>query len=734
MTTVERPRIVGAGADRVDGPLKVTGAAPYPNDFSLPGMAHAAVVRATIAAGRIARLGTASAESAPGVLAVLTHLNAPRLGTGPESLLRTPPPPLQDDRILYYGQYVAVVVADTPERAVAAARRVEVGYDRAEPLLDLDDPRAERVADPWGSDASWGDPAAGLARADVVVDAAYTTAENTNNPLGLFTTLAAWDGDLLTVHDSTQWPTQVRAALARMFGVPEEGVRVLAPYVGGGFGAGLRVWPHVVLAVMAARQARRPVKLELTRPEMFTGIGHRPATAQRVRLGATRDGRLTAIEHESLSSLAIEGDNIEPCASVSTAAYACPNVSAKDRQVRLNIPWTSSMRAPGEAQGNFALESAMDELSYALGLDPLELRLRNYAEVHPRSGLPWSSKALRACYEVGADRFGWARRDPDPGSMREGDWLVGYGLAGVSYFWYQAPCRARVTVRRDGTAYVRSAVTDIGTGTYTVMTQLSAELLGLDPGRVTFGLGDTGMPPGPQAGGSGLTAALGNAVHAACRNLLGAFLDLAGADPVSPLAGCLPGDVTVTDGRIHRAGEPWRGDSYTAILAAHGLDELSADGDSVPRPAEESGMAPAGPFGARFVEVRVDPELGLLRVARVVSVIDGGLILNEKLAASQIIGGTVGGIGMALYEETVTDPGTGRIANPTLGDYLVPVNADIPDLDVTFVGAPDAYNPVGVKGVGEIGLVGMAAAIANAVFHATGRRIRSVPITIDTLL
>ncbi|TXK40078.1 xanthine dehydrogenase family protein molybdopterin-binding subunit [Nonomuraea sp. C10] len=734
MTTVERPRIVGAGTDRVDGPLKVTGAAPYPNDVSLPGMAHAAVVRATIASGRITRLDTGTAESAPGVLAVLTHLNAPRLGSGPESLLRTPPPPLQDDRILSYGQYVAVVVADTPEQARAAARRVEVGYERAEPLLDLDDPRAERVADPWDSDASWGDVAAGLARADAVVDASYTTAENTNNPLGLFTTLAAWDGDALTVHDSTQWPVLVRATLARMFGVPEAGVRVLVPYVGGGFGAGLRVWPHVVLAAMAARRTRRPVRLELARPEMFTGIGHRPATAQRVRLGATRDGRLTAIEHESVSTLSIEGDNIEPCSSVSTTAYACPNVSTRDQQVRLNIPWTNSMRAPGEAQGNFALESAMDELSYMLGLDPLELRLRNYAEVHPRSGLPWSSKALRECYEVGADRFGWARRGAEPGSMREGDWLVGYGLAGVSYFWYQAPCRARATVRGDGTAYVRSAVTDIGTGTYTVMTQLSAELLGLEPGSVTFGLGDTGMPPGPQAGGSGLTAALGNAVHAACRALLRAFLDLAGADPASPLAGCGADDVTVTDGRIHRAGEPGRGESYTGILAAHGLEELSADGDSEPRRAEEAGMAPAGPFGARFVEVRVDPELGRLRVARVVSVIDGGLILNEKLARSQIIGGTVGGIGMAMFEETVTDPGTGRIANATLGDYLVPVNADVPDLDVTFVGVPDAYNPVGVKGVGEIGLVGMAAAIANAVFHATGRRIRSVPITIDDLL
>ncbi len=734
MRVLERVKVIGPGVDRVEGPLKVTGTAPYPNDFVLPGMAHAAPVRATVAAGRITRLDTGAAETAPGVLAVLTHQNAPRLRDAPPSFLNTPPPPLQNDRILYHGQYIAVVVADTPERAREAARRVEAVYEAGEPLLELDDPRAERVTDPWGRDTAWGDARAALENADTVVDASYTTAENTNNPLGLFTTLASWDGDSLTVHDATQWPVQVRSVLAAMFQVPEDGVRVLAPYVGGGFGAGLRVWSHVVLAAMAARCTGRPVRLELTRPEMFTGTGHRPATAQRVRLGATRDGRLTAIEHESLSTLAIGGGNVEPCAAVSTSAYACPNVTTRDQQVTLNIPWTNSMRAPGEAQGNFALESAMDELSYALGVDPLELRLRNYAEVHPQHGLPWSSNALRECYEVGAERFGWSRRAPEPGSLREKGMLVGYGMASVSYAWYQAPCRARATVLGDGTAFVRSAVTDIGTGTYTIMTQLSAELLGLERHHVIFGLGDTGMPPGPQAGGSGLTGALGNAVHQACRNLLRAFVELASADPASPLAGCGLADVAVSGGRIHRIDQPGHGETYARILAAHGLQELSADGESAPRRAQDARMAPAGAFGARFVEVGVDPELGTLRVARVVSAIDGGRIMNEKLARSQIIGGTVGGIGMATLEETVTDPRTGRVANATLGDYLVPVNADVPEMEVHFVGLPDAYTPVGTKGVGEIGLVGMAAAVANAVFHATGRRIRSLPITLDRLL
>ena len=731
--TIEAARLIGPGVDRVDGPLKVTGSAPYSSDFGYPHMAHAVLVRATVATGRIRGIEATAAEAAPGVLAVITHRNAPQLGRGPDTpYWRQPPPPLQDDRIVHYGQYVGVVVAETAQQANAAARLIEVDYESAEPLLDLNDPRAELLTNPWGMDAHRGDVAAGLASAAATVDATYTTPDETNNPMGLFATVASWDGDSLTVHDSTQWPYSVRATLAATFGVPESRVRVLAPFVGGGFGAGLRVWPHVVLTVLAARTTGRPVKLVLTRPEMFTGIGHRTRTVQHIRLGADRSGQLTALEHEAKSSIAVEDDNYEPVAADSATAYACPNVDTRDLQARLNIPPPTSMRAPGEAQGNFALESALDELAYAVGVDPLELRLRNYAEDQQQLGLPWSSKALRACFEQGAERFGWSARDPRPGAMRDGNWLVGYGMAGVSFFWFQPPCQARASVRRDGTAFVRSAATDIGTGTYTVMTQLSAELLGLRLDQVEVRLGDTDLPMSPMAGGSGLTAALGSAIQAACRGVIQAFLDTAD-DPGSSLRGCRLDDVTVADGRIHRINEPARGEAYSEILARHGLDELTADGDSAPPKPEDVGMAPAGAFAARFVEVRVDPDLGLVRVARMVSAIDGGRILNEKTANSQIIGGTVGGIGMALLEETVTDP-TGRIANANLGDYLVPVNADVPELEVLFVGEPDRFNPIGVKGVGEIGLVGIAAAIANAVFHATGRRIRSLPITVDQLL
>ncbi|MEU3979405.1 xanthine dehydrogenase family protein molybdopterin-binding subunit [Streptomyces sp. NPDC026672] len=735
MTTLETRGAVGAGIDRVDAPLKVTGAAPYPNDVTFPGMVHAALVTSTVAAGRIIGIDVSRAVAAPGVLDVITHLTAPRLERGPMTLLgSSPPAPLQDDRVLHHGQHIGIVVAETAEQARHAARLVRVRYETAEPVLDVADPRAPVVDDPWGTDTDRGDVDAGFEQADTIVEGDYTTPDNTNNPLGLMTTVAAWQGDTLTVHDSTQWPHNVRASLAHVFGIPESRIRVLAPYVGGGFGAGLRVWSHTVLATLAARQIRRPVKLVLTRPEMFTSVGHRPSSDQHIRIGATRDGRLTAIEHHAVSSVAMEDDDYEACTHVSAVTYACPNLRTRDRQARLHIPCPGSMRAPAEAQGNWALESALDELAHALGIDPLELRLRNFADRHPVTGLPWTSNALRECYLQGARRFGWSDRDPRPGSMREGNWLVGQGMAGVSYPYYQVPCQARATLHHDGSVHVRSAATDIGTGTYTVMTQLTADLLGLDTDQVRFDLGDSDMPYAPQAGGSGLTGALGTALHATARNLVREFLALVRDDVESPLRGAGPDDVTVADGRVHRTGRPEQGESYTDMLVRHGLEELSADGRSTPAAPDDLGLHPTGAFGAKFVEVRIDPDLGLLRVTRVVSAVDGGRILNHKTARSQIIGGTVGGIGQALFEDTLTDPTTGRIANATFGDYLVPVNADVPDLDVLFVGAPDPTTPTGTKGVGEVGIVGIAAAIGNAVHHATGKRLRSLPLTIDRLL
>jgi CO/xanthine dehydrogenase Mo-binding subunit len=754
---MEAARLVGPAVDRVDGPLKVTGAARYPSDWSPPDLAYAALVRSTVAAGRISRIDTGAALAAPGVMAVLTHQNTPTLHRGKRDLMTPPPdPPLQSDQIDHHGQYVAVVVAGTPQQATVAARLVEVDYERREPVLSADDPRAKTTANPYHLDMKRGDVDAALAAAEVTVEGTYTTSDQAHSPLGLFATVAAWEDGRLTVHDSTQYPLLVRDVLAATFRVRKERVRVLVPFVGGAFGAGLRVSPHTILAALAARTVGRPVKLVLSRPEMFTGLGHRPSTVQRLKVGATRDGTLVAIDHEGLSTASMGTNVLYPIPLGTVSAYACPNVAARDKRVQLNVSPAAHMRAPGEAEGNFAVESILDELAGRLGIDPIELRRRNYAQVHPQTGLRWSSKALLQCYDVGARRFGWSRRNPEPGSMRDGRWLIGYGMAGITYGHNQAKCHARAQVRLDGTAYVCSGTTEIGVGTLTVMTQLSAQLLGLPVERVVFDLGDTSMPAAPYVGGSGLTVGLGSAVHAACRNLVQAFLDLA-KEEGSPLAGSGVGDVVVEGGRIFRADDPGAGETYAGILARNGLDELTADGDSSPPPGEigtqvkslivsrhgwparklvamSDAKVPAGAFGARFVEVRIDPDLGLLRVARVVSAIDAGRVLNAKTARSQIIGGTVQGIGMAMFEEVVSDPGSGRLANATFGDYLVPVNADVPDMDVVFVGEPDPGNPLGVKGVGEVGFVGIPAAIANAVHHATGRRIRSLPITIDKLL
>jgi CO/xanthine dehydrogenase Mo-binding subunit len=733
VTTAESNAILGPSVDRVDGPLKVTGAASYPSDFSFLGLAHAVLVQSTVAAGTISGVDTEDAEAAPGVLAVVTHENAPALADGPMTPLGpSPPAPFRDNRILHHGQHTAMVVAQTQQQATAAARSVRIEYQRSTPILGIENPDAAVLGNPWGLELQRGDVEAALASAEVVYDETFAIAAETNNPMGLFATVARWEENRLTVHDCTQWPVMVRQSLATVFDLPETDVRVLVPYLGGGFGAGLRAWPHVILAALAARLVDRPVKLVLTRPQMFTSIGHRAQSRQRLRLGCTREGRLVAIDHEGTSTLAIEDFNINPITMATGSAYACPNVATHDRLVRLNISSPGAMRGPGKAEGNFAIESALDELSYELGIDPIELRLANYAEVHPHSALPWSSNALRSCYRVGAERFGWARRDPAIGSMRDGNWLVGYGMAGVTFGWYQAPCQVRLTLKRDGSAVVRSAATDIGTGTYTIATQLTAELLGLEIGQVRTEIGDSDLPPAPQSGGSGLAMSHSAAIHDAAANLMQALLKLVAGDEQSPLRGRGPADVGCADGRVHLVDDPTAGESYTEILARHDLDEITADG-RVDLETNRRDSATSA-FAAHFVEVRIDKDLGLLRIARVVSAIDAGRVLNEKTARSQIIGGVVMGIGMATLEETVFDAATGRIANATFGDYLIPVNADVPDIDVVFVGEPDSFSPVGIKGLGEIGVVGVAAAVANAAYHATGRRFRSLPITIDQLL
>jgi len=736
MTSSLGNKILGEPIDRIDGRLKVTGGATYPSDVAYPNMAYAALVGSTIGAGTIRAIDSTDALTAPGVLTVLTHENVPPLAEAPPSAFGPAPRfPLQDNRILHHGQQVAVVVAETPEQARAAARRVRVAYEETTPVLGLENPDAPFIANPYQMDDERGDVSSALATAEVVYDEKFHTSPETNNPIGLFATVARWEGERLVVHESTQWPTLARQIIAGVFSVPEQAVRVLVTYLGGAFGAGLRTWPHTILTVLAARLLDRPVRLVLTRPQMFTAIGHRPESVHRIRLAATRDGQLVAIDHEGTSPAGAEEFNVDPLTMGTPDAYACPNLSTHDRLVRLNIPNPGFMRAPGHVEGNFALESALDELAFRLGIDPLELRLRNFAAVHPGTGRPWSSNALRECYRVGAERFGWYAREPGPRSMRDGDWLVGFGMAAVGYSWGAAPCQVEISIGQDGAARVSSTATDLGTGTYTIKAQLTAELLGLDIEQVRVELGDSDLPPTPQSGGSGLAASLAGAIEDGARTLIGAFLDVLSTDEESPLRGRKAGDVTASGGRIHLRHDPSAGESYVDVLRRHGLDELTVTGSKTPDPrADGLDMTPSGAYAAQFVEVRVHHDLGLLRVHRALSVVDAGQVLNEKTARSQVMGAMVMGIGMAQLEETVFDQATGRITNGTFADYLIPVSADIPDLDVIFVGEPDRFNAVGVKGIGEVGTVGMPAAIANAVQHATGRRIRSLPITLEKLL
>jgi xanthine dehydrogenase YagR molybdenum-binding subunit len=731
---IRQQTVVGLPVDRVDGRLKVTGTARYPAEFPLDNLAHAVVVQSTITCGRIKQIDTSAAAAAPGVLAVLTHHNAPRLHASPPSFTvgSAPPPPLQDDRIYYNGQHIAVIVAETLEQATFAATLVSVDYEEETSLLHLADQRARPFAEAF-PDVVRGEPDEALAAAEVRVEGIYTTPTQHHNPMALFATTAYWQGETLTLYDTTQWVSNTRNQIAAMLGLEVSQVRVLAPFIGGAFGSGLRPWPHVVLAAIAARHVDRPVKLVLTREQMYTAIGYRPQSVQRVALGANRDGQLLVTIHEGTEPASMIDDYREGLVRGTQALYASPHLRTSFRQVRLNVGTPTWMRGPGEATGLFALECALDELAYTLNIDPIELRLRNDPPVHPQSGLPWSSRGLRECYQLGAERFGWERRTPAPRSMRDGNELIGWGVASGLYPYNRQETAARVYVLADGSALVQTSAVDIGPGTYTILAQIAADTLGLPLSRIHCELGDSGFPASPPQGGSMLAASMGSAVQMAASAALDQVLALVRDDDASPLRGADADAVVVSDGNIVLKSDISRGESYTAILQRHGLSEIEAVGRAAP--GNETQQFGTGIFSAKFAEVRVDADLGRIRVSRVLSVVAAGRILNEKTARSQIIGGTVGGIGMALLEQTIMDDRTGRIVNANLADYAIPVHADIPPIDVLFVDQPDVHlNPLGAKGVGEIAIVGIAPAIANAVYHATGRRVRDLPITMDKLL
>ncbi len=723
--------------DRVDGPLKVTGRARYASDQPFAGLVHAVLIQSTIARGRIATMETASAESAPGVLAVLTHRNAPKLHQPPPGGLGpTPPLQLQDDRILYNGQHIGVIVAETFEQALYAASLVRVTYAEEPAHTSLDEAMAGGAEAIEKATPDRGAPQVALAAAAVRVDETYTTPDETNNPLGPFATVAQWSGDNLTVYDTTQWVQNVRDALAAAFKLPQENVRVEAPFVGGAFGAGLRVWPHVPLAALAARVVGRPVKLVLTRAQMFTSIGYRPQTVQHVALGATGDGHLSAIVHEVTSPNAQYYDYESEGESLTHASrilYTCPHVHTNYRRIRLDVLSPTSMRAPGDVTGQFALESAMDELAVALGVDPIALRLRNLAASDQEKGLPWSSNSLRECFAQGAARFGWERRTPAPRSMRDGRMLVGMGMAAATYPTRRGKAGATVRVLADGTAIVRSSATDIGPGTYTALTTVAAATLGLDPKQVRVELADSTLPQAPAQGGSQTMATVGSVVQMAAQaardELLAHTLD----DPQSPLRDYTPEQISAADGRFFATHAPSVGETYADILERQNLPMIEVQRES--GPGDEAKQYSMNAFGAQFAEVQIDPDLGEIRVMRLVAALGVGRIISPKTARSQIIGGIVGGVGMALLERTIRDHPSGRVANANLADYLIPVNADIREVETLFVEEDDPHvNPLGAKGVGEIGIVGTAAAIANAVYHATGVRVRDLPILPEKVL
>ncbi len=744
--------LVGRPVDRVDGRFKITGAARYAADTPVARAAHAVIVQSTIARGRVRRIETGAAERAPGVLVVLTPANMPRLRPvkadfaaggvpGGGTVLGEDRLPLSDDRVHYAGQHLAVVVAETLEEARHAASLVEVAYDAERPVLDLDDPAAvAETPEKWFGEPLQlrrGDPDAAFDRAKAegaVVEATYTTPAEHHNPMEPSATVALWEGEQLTVYDSTQWVVGTRNALARAFGLSPEQVRVICPYVGGGFGCKGWIWPHTLLAAAAARVVGRPVKLVLTRLQMFTSVGHRPPTVQTVALGAGKDGRLLAGRHATVHVTSPVGTHIEACGLLTTRSlYAIPNLETAHRLVRINVATPTAMRAPGECPGMFALECAMDELAHALGMDPVELRLANHADVHPDTGLPWSSKHLRECYRLGAERFGWAARTPQPRSMRRDGLLVGFGMAGAFYPAYRFPASARVRIEADGRAVVGTAAHDLGTGAYTVLAQVAADALGLPVERVAVELGDSSLPGAPVAGGSNTTASVAPVVAEAAGYAAAELIHLAVADSRSPLHGLRGDRVVARAGRLVSLDDPSRSDTYADALARVGRAYIEGRATSFGHGA--GGRFTFHSFGAHFCEVTVDPELGRVRVSRVVTVLDTGRVLNPKTARSQVIGGVVMGIGMALMEHAAYDKRTGRCATDNLADYPICVNADIGSLEVHFLDIPDPHiNPIGARGIGEIPITGVAAAVANAVFHATGRRIRDLPITPERLL
>jgi xanthine dehydrogenase YagR molybdenum-binding subunit len=749
--------VIGKARPRIDGPLKVSGRAKYASDHNFEGMLYAVPVGSTVANGEIAQIDSSAAEKMPGVRAIFRRESIGKLfRMTPERSFGAnlahadeERPPLEDDVIRYYGQYVALAVADTFEQAKAAADAVTVKYRQHKPNVD---PRLLPQTDAAGGrgaranaapeetpkvESERGDAAKAFGEAAIRVDQSYGVPPETHNPIELHATVALWDGTSFTLHESTQGVVNHRNVLAQTLGVPKENVRVISKFLGSGFGGKLFPWSHSALAAAAARKLNRPVKLVVDRRMMFQTVGHRPRIQQRVRLGATREGKLTSLEQNYINHTSILDDYHENCGEATPFMYSVPNLRVTSALARRNVGTPTPMRGPGAVPGLFATESAMDELAIALKIDPVELRLRNEPQIDEGEGIPFSSRHMKECLAIGAEKFGWGKRNPQIGSMKRDGLTLGWGMAACSWIAGRFAADARVELRDDGTARVACGTQDIGTGTYTILAQVAAERLGLPIDKIEVALGDTDLPPGPLSGGSMVTASVIPAVLAAADNAINSLLATAAKAPNSPFAGRNASDLAFAAGRVRaKADAAGSGTPFEQFLRMGNLRSLSGMGSSEGTyGAKEKPKLSSHSFGAQFVEITWQPEIARLRVSRVVTVIDAGRIINPLAGRNQIEGAVVMGIGMSLFEETSYDPRNGAPINSNLADYIVSANADVPALEAHFVEFPDTnLDEFGARGIGEIGLAGVAAAIASAVHHATGVRVRELPIKIENLL
>ena len=733
---------IGTATSRIDGRAKVTGAAKYAAEFNASGLAHSSLVTSTIAKGRIIRIDASEALSVAGVLGVLTHQNRPRMAASDSAYKDDVAPegspyrPLYDDRVRFSGQPVALVVAEEPEVARFAASLVRVDFQQEEYVTDISRQRTAAFAlepgdDPFGPPKPRGDAEQALTTNWPRHQAEYYVPIEHHNPMELYasTVIVEPDGKL-TVYDKTQGVQNVQRYLSAVLEIDPAEVRVMSPFVGGAFGSGLRPQFQVLLAALAARMLKRSVRLVLTRQQTYA-LGYRPAMTQQISLAANFSGVLDTIAHEAVTMTSQYEDYYRQETGWSGLLYACANASYTHKLARLDLPTPCDMRAPSAATAVYALECAMDELAVALRLDPIELRLRCYSERDQRTDRPYSSKSLRECYRQGAEAFGWDKRDPEPRSMRDGGDLVGWGMATGVWEALQVPITVRIVLTANGHAEVACATSDIGTGTYTIMAQVAADMLGLPLDSITIKLGDSTLPQSPVEGGSWIASSVSNGIATTAAAVRAELLRLAKAIPNSPLADAMADEVALVDGKLARRRDPARAVPIADAMRQGGVDGIEQEKQTT---FGDSGSHAHNTHSAVFAEVKVDEQLGIIRVTRLVSAVAAGRILNPKTASSQIIGGVVWGIGMALHEETLIDHKFGRVMNANIAEYHVPVNADVHDIDVIFVDEPDdIVNPLGIKGLGEIGIVGVPAAIANAIYHATGRRVRDLPITLDKL-